>query len=218
MAAVIFDMDGVLVVSNPAHFRAWQEFSKESGVVITEEMFHREFTGRKNEEALEALFPGRFTPEEKASLSRRKEALFRERFVATLEPVPGVQALVRDLRRHRVPLALATSGPPENAAAIVRHLGIDGAFDAVITGQDVEAAKPDPAIFLKAARALGVAPAQAVIVEDSIAGVRAAVAAGGVCLAVTTTEPAERLREAGARRVVPDFLGLRAADLLEMLG
>lgn len=217
MAAVIFDMDGVLVISNPAHFKAWQDFSRESGIVITEEMFRREFSGRKNEEALEALFPGRFSEDERAELSRRKEALYRERYVPVLQPVPGVQDLVRDLARHRVALALATSGPPENVGAILHHLGLVGAFDVVVTGQDVKEAKPNPAIFLKAAEALGVSPARAVVVEDSLPGVRAAVAAGAVCLGLATSEPPERLKEAGAARVVDDFRGMEAQDLLRMI-
>lgn len=211
--AVLFDMDGVLVISNPLHFRAWQDFGREVGLVITEEMFYRELSGRKNEEALEALFPGRFDPEQRRELSRRKEALFRERYVPLLPPVPGVRELVADLRRHGVPLALATSGPPENVQAILRHLKLEGAFDAVVTGQDVPAAKPDPAIFRVAAQRLGVPCAESLVVEDSLAGVQAARAAGAVCLGVSTSEPPSRLEEAGAAHVVADFVGVDTAAL-----
>lgn len=213
MDVVLFDMDGVLVESDPAHFDAWQGFARESGIVITAEMFHRAFSGRKNEEALESLFPGRFSDEEKRELSRRKEALYRERYVPQLRPVAGVQELVRDLQRHGVPLALATSGPPENVDAILRHLRLEDAFDAIVTGYDVPEAKPNPAIFLRAAQALGVRASGALVVEDSLAGVQAAVAAGATCLAVTTTELGERLRAAGAAHVVRDFQGLTTAHL-----
>ena len=213
LQAVLFDMDGVLVISNPLHFRAWQDFGRQIGLVVTEEMFYREFSGRKNEEALEALFPGRFTAEERAELSRRKEALFRERYVPLLLPVPGVRELVADLNRHAVPLALATSGPPENVQAILRHLKLEGAFDVVVTGQDVTAAKPDPAIFRIAAERLGVPCEQALVIEDSIAGVQAACAAGAVCLGVSTSEPPSRLEEVGAVHVVADFLGMKTETL-----
>lgn len=206
--AVLFDMDGVLVISNPLHFQAWQDFGRQIGLVITEAMFYREFSGRKNEEALEALFPGRFSEQQRADLSRRKEALFRERYVPLLPAVPGVQQLVQDLRRRSVLLALATSGPPENVEAILRHLGLEGAFQAVVTGQDVTEAKPDPTIFQMAAARLGVAAEDSLVIEDSIAGVKAAVAAGAVCLGVSTTEPASRLRAVGAAHVVEDFRGL----------
>ncbi len=213
LRAVLFDMDGVLVISNPLHFRAWQDFGRQIGLAVTEEMFYREFSGRKNEEALEALFPGRFDADQRAELSRRKEALFRERYVPLLLPVPGVRELVIGLRRRSVPLALATSGPPENVRAILRHLKLEGAFDVVVTGQDVTAAKPDPAIFRISAERLGVPCERTLVIEDSVAGVRAARAAGAVCLGVSTSEPPSRLEEAGAAHVVADFTGMKAETL-----
>src|SRR5690606_25249928 len=98
-----------------------------------------------------------------------------------------------------IPLALATSAPKENAELITGRLGIARCFSAMVTGHEVKAAKPDPAIFLEAARRLGVPPSQCVVFEDSPAGVTAAVRAGARCVALATSVPAEKLLAEGAR-------------------
>lgn len=257
--AVLFDMDGVLVLSNPAHLAAWQAFAREElGLEITREMFYSTISGRKNEEALAELFPGRFSPEERARISRAKEAFYRERFGPQLQPVPGVLALVRELRavaaggaagqggasraagQGRTPgteaeagaagakfklnagaaevaLALATSGPPENAEFVLRQFGTREAFPMVVTAEDVRQSKPDPTIYLLAAERAGAAPERCVVLEDSVAGVQAAKRAGMHCLAVATSEPAEKLAQAGADWVRPDFRGVGWPELRALL-
>lgn len=221
-AGVLFDMDGVLVLSNQAHLAAWQEFARQRlGLEITVEMFYRSISGRKNEEALAELFPGKFTPEQLATISREKEAFYRERYGSTLQPVPGVLELIADLRRiaaqRPVALAVATSGPPENARLVLGRFGIASAFSAVVTGSQVTKAKPDPTIYLLAAQALNVQPQRCVVLEDAAAGVQAAKRASMRCLAVTTSEPAQRLLQAGADRVEPDFRRVTGRQLLMML-
>lgn len=214
MVAAIFDMDGVLVISNPAHLQAWREFGAQRGIHITDEMYYRAISGRRNDEALEELFPGRFSLEERLRLAEEKEAYYRERFAPHLDPVPGVVDLVRGLAAREIPLALATSGPRENAELITRQLGIRDLFRVMVTGLDVAEAKPNPAIFLEAARRLGTSPASCIVFEDSPAGVEAAVRAGARCIAVTTSEPAEVLRARGAERVLEDFRGIDIDALL----
>ncbi|BAS27884.1 HAD family hydrolase [Limnochorda pilosa] len=214
MPAAIFDMDGVLIISNPAHLQAWKEYGGRHGLEISDEMYYRAFSGRRNDEGLEELFPGRFTREERLQLSEAKEAYYREHFAPKLQPVPGVVELVRALADRRVPLALATSGPRENAELILRQLGLRDLFGVLVAGFDVPAAKPDPAIFLEAARQLGTPPAECVVFEDSPAGVEAASRAGARCVAVTTSDRAETLRDRGAHLVVDDFTHLDVDGLL----
>ncbi len=213
--AVIFDMDGVLVDSNPAHFKAWQDFGQRYGIEIDEEIYHKYINGRRNDEFLEELYPGRWSEEERLRISAEKEAFFREHYVKDVLPVPGTVAFVENLARLGIPLALATSAPKENAELITGRLGIARCFSAMVTGHEVKAAKPDPAIFLEAARRLGVPPSQCVVFEDSPAGVAAAVRAGARCVALATSVPAEKLLAEGARLALADFEGVDAEALLE---
>jgi beta-phosphoglucomutase len=225
VVAVLFDMDGVIVLSNQAHLAAWQAFARERlGLEITAGMFYRAISGRKNEEALAELFPGRFSAAELTRISAEKEAFYRERFGPQLTPVPGSLKLLSELRAWRdsqamppVRLALATSGPPENAEFIISRFDLRTAFDAVVTGNDVKRAKPDPTIYLRAAESVGAEPRRCVVLEDAVAGVMAAKRAGMRCLAVSTSEPADRLRTAGADEVRPDFTTVNRTTLRQLL-
>lgn len=205
MPAAIFDMDGVLVDSNAAHFKAWQAFGKRYGIEIDEAIFAKYINGRRNDEFLDEFYPGRWTKEERLRISQEKEAFYREHYVKEVPPVPGVVAFIKGLAQRGVPLALATSGPRENAELITQTLGIQPYFNVMVTGLDVTAAKPDPAIFLEAARRLGVPPGECVVFEDSPAGVQAAVRAGARCVAIATGTPPETLRAQGAHEVLPHF-------------
>lgn len=208
LKALIFDMDGVLIVSNPAHFLAWQRIGKEIGLDITEDLFYREFSGRKSVEVLAELFPDRFDEAELAGVWRRKEALFREEFVPFIEPVPGVVEWVRKAKGEGALLAVASSAPRENVEACVGRLGLLDEFDVVMTGSEVAASKPDPTIFKKTAELLGVRAGEAVVFEDSIPGVKAAVEAGIPCIGVTTSADRATLVAAGAKDAIPDFQGV----------
>jgi beta-phosphoglucomutase len=220
--AVLFDMDGVVVLSNPAHLAAWQLFGREKlGLDITPAMFYQAISGRKNEEALADLFPGRFAPEELARMSAEKEAYYRKHFGPQLEAVPGVLHLIGELTSPPVSahtlIALATSGPPENVEFVLNRFSISQAFRVVVNGAHVTRAKPDPAIYLLAADRLQVAPSRCVVLEDAFAGVEAAKRAGMRCLALSTSEPTERLRLAGADQVLPDLSGITWRHLAAML-
>ncbi len=205
MPAVIFDMDGVLVDSNVAHFKAWKEFGKRYGIEMNQEIFDKYLNGRRNDEFLAEYYPGRWTQEERLRISAEKEAFYREHFVKEAPPVPGVVAFIKNLAARGIPLALATSGPWENAELITSTLGVKPYFRVMVTGLDVTAAKPDPTIFLEAARRLGVPPKQCLVFEDSPAGVQAAVRAGARCVGISTTSAPETLLAQGAHQVLPHF-------------
>lgn len=216
--AAIFDMDGVLVDSNAAHFRAWQSFGKRYGIEIDEAIFAKYINGRRNDEFLEEMYPGRWSAEERLRISDEKEAYYREHYVPEVPPVPGVVDFIKSLKRRGVPLALATSAVRENADLILSLLGIESAFSAKVTGLEVPAAKPNPAIFVEAARRLGVPAEQCVVFEDSPAGVEAAVRAGARCVAIATTVAPQILLGRGAHRVLDHFEGVDAGELFSSLG
>jgi beta-phosphoglucomutase len=202
--AVIFDMDGVLVDTNPYHRRAWLAFAAEIGRGLTDAALRDRVFGWRTEEAIGNLW-GPLPTVVVADYAARKEALYRELIRREIRPVAGLHAFLGRLQAGGVRRALATSACRENVALIVGALGLGTAFAPVVFGEEVVRAKPDPAVFLLAARRLAADPARCLVIEDSLSGVAAAKAAGMRCLALTTTHTAAELRAAGADGAVADF-------------
>ncbi|WP_376795771.1 HAD family hydrolase [Thermogemmatispora sp.] len=203
LQAVIWDLDGVIIDSAQAHFRAWRRLAEEEGWKLSEEDFRATF-GMRNDRIIPLLW-GEMPPERVRALSERKEAYFRE--LVRQNPqglaLPGALELLQALHEAGIAQALASSTPPENIALISELLGLQRYLQALISGEMAERGKPAPDIFLKAAEALGVSPSACLVIEDAVAGVEAAHAAGMRCLAVTTTREAEALRQADL--VVPSL-------------
>lgn len=192
--AVIWDMDGVLVDTGPFHFQAWRRILRERGRDLTEKGFLESF-GMKSVDILRKVL-GELRPEELNLLARRKEEYYREELAERVRPLPGAMAILESLREAGFHQALASSAPPKNIGLVLDSLGIAHYFEALVSGDEVEAGKPDPEIFLEASRRLGVSPRRCVVLEDSVAGVRAARAAGMRCVAITNSNPQEKLGEA----------------------
>ena len=193
--AVLWDMDGVLVDTEPFHWQAWEKLSREAGFPMSYDDFRRTF-GWRNEEILRELLGPDISDQRVAELGHRKEKLYRDAVRGNVKPLPGAIELLRKLREAGFRQAVASSAPGANVELILKDLEIKGDFDAVLCDRDVERGKPDPQIFLRAAERLSVVPARCLVIEDAVMGVRAARSAGMACLAVTTTHPAEGLREA----------------------
>lgn len=212
-AAVLFDLDGVLVLSAPAHHYAFAQILRREGRAFSMEDFERVGLGRARREVLNTLLPGLAEPR-LVELMAEKERLTRA-FIAAhgLPAVPGALDLVRALRARGLPVAVATAS--RTPGLLLGAIGAEDLFDVVVGGEEVALPKPDPACYLRAAALLGVDPAGCLVVEDSSLGVRAGKAAGARVLGVTTTATAASLRAAGADVVVgPEALlegGLRAA-------
>lgn len=183
----IFDLDGTLVDSYDAHLDAWRLVARELGHELTLEQFGRQF-GRTNEPIIEELceWAGRPRPAaaEIAEIAERKESLYRERIALAFPTMPGGPALLGSLHREGWRLAVGSSGPPENVRVAVAGLGAERLFSGLVTGADVSRGKPDPEVFLLAAKRLGVEPRRAIVVEDAPAGVEAAHRAGMRCVAL----------------------------------
>lgn len=185
--AVIFDVDGVLVDSFQAHYESWQRMGQEYGVVMTYDQFLTTF-GRTSREIIRELWGDRITTEEEvAAYDDRKEALFREILAADFPAMDGAVELIRSLYEDGIPMAVGSSGPPDNVHLTLDSLGCRHLFGAIITGKDVTRGKPDPQVFQVGAQRLGIAPSQCVVFEDAPAGVRAAKSAGMKCIAVVST-------------------------------
>lgn len=208
-AALLLDLDGTLVDTEPLHRAAYRRFFEARGWDLPDLSM---FTGRRAEDVF-ATEPGPWAGEDLPALVL--EVLSHLDPEAMPDPIPGAEALLVTARRLAVPVAIVTSARP----AWVRRLAVGplpalGDVEVVVTAEDVVDGKPHPAGYDLACRRLDVAPPGALAVEDSPAGVRAAVAAGvGDVVGVTTTHDADRLGAAGASMVVADL-----ESLVERLG
>jgi beta-phosphoglucomutase len=188
---VLWDMDGVLVDTGEYHFRAWSQVLPEYGLTMTPEFFRATF-GMNNAGLVSRLLGRTPEPEYLAELSERKEAQFRQLLRGHVQPLPGARLWLERLKAEGVPQAIASSAPLANIDAIMDELGLRSYFAVILTGINLPG-KPDPTVFLKAARLIDVPPERCVVVEDAVAGVEAAKRAGMWCIAVTTTNPAGAL-------------------------
>ncbi|WP_068614332.1 beta-phosphoglucomutase [Paenibacillus tuaregi] len=180
MKGAIFDLDGVIVDTAKYHYLAWRSLAEELGFEFTEEDNER-LKGVSRMESLNILLEiGRIDApdEERERMAASKNERYVE-FISRLdesELLPGVRAYLTDLRSKGVKIALGSAS--KNAEFILSKLNIRGLFDAVVDGNQVVNAKPDPEVFLIACRKLGLEPAECVVFEDAAAGVQAAIAAG----------------------------------------
>ena len=195
--AVIWDLDGVILDSADEHRRAWLRLAREEGIPMTDADFWATF-GKRNDDIFATLW-GNLTPEQVKILSDRKEMYFRELIRESAAPLPGAIELMQELRDAHLSQALASSTPIENIDLIADVLGLNQYLSILVSGETVAKGKPAPDIFLKAASELNMHPTVCLVIEDAVAGVEAAHAAGMQCIAV-----------AGNR----DLPGLRKAELM----
>jgi beta-phosphoglucomutase len=207
----LWDLDGVLVDTGEFHFQAWSQALSEYAITSFTEEFFRATFGMNNAGVLSSLLGYELPAERVAEISGRKEDLFRQAVRGRVQPLSGARVWVERLKGAGVRQAIASSAPQANIDTLVDELGLRPYFEAIVSGANLPG-KPDPAVFLEAAHLIGVPPARCVVIEDAVAGVEAARRAGMRCIAVTTTNPAHTLEEAGADVVVErlDALALHA--------
>jgi len=187
IVAVIFDMDGVLVDSYDAHRVSWQRLAMELGYEMTDEQFAATF-GRTSREIIEELWShAKLSRQQVTELDDRKEASYRDIIAADFPAMDGAVELIDELHDAGIPLAVGSSGPPQNVAVVVQQLGRGDKFQAAVTGSDVTRGKPDPQVFQIAAARLHVPPSDCVVVEDAPAGLAAAHAAGMKSVGLVST-------------------------------
>jgi beta-phosphoglucomutase len=175
---VLWDLDGTIVDSAELHYLAWREALRALGHEHTREEFARGF-GKRNDLVVRDLLGDALPADAACLLIEDKETRYR-RLVRErgLKPLPGVAEWLERLRGGGFRQALASSAPPANIEVSLEALGLGRYLDAVVSAEEVGHGKPDPAIFLEAARRLGVPPARCVVVEDAPAGLEGARRAG----------------------------------------
>lgn len=202
----MFDLDGTLV--DDASFRrdAWSRLALKIGALMTESVFHS-FDGMKSEDVLARLVGRSLGPSLAEALERDWDATYRELYRPHVAPAPGASELLARLRAAGIKIGLATSLGAESRAMVLDALGWHSAFDAVVASEGLPG-KPEPDVFIAAARALDVPPAECLAFEDSWNGVTAAVTAGMTVVGITSTVDAEVLLRGGARYTIGELTKL----------
>ncbi|MBZ5683975.1 MAG: HAD family phosphatase [Acidobacteriia bacterium] len=212
-AGLIFDMDGVLVDSEPLHKKAKELAFAEVGIIVPDSVYDS-YKGQPDATMLPEILTARgFHKERIEELLRRKRQIY-EGIEHGLQTVDGAADFVT-WAASRYKIALATSATARNREATLRLLEIGHLFHAVVDASGHQRPKPDPEVFLIALEQLSLKAADCWIIEDSVNGLRAAKAAGCFSAAITTTFDTNTLVTAGADIVVDSFSELRA--LLESL-
>lgn len=213
---VVFDMDGVLVGSGPAHAASWKAVARRHGVQISDGQFQATF-GRTSREIISMLWGDQVDEAAAKRIDEEKEAFYRELVRGMVPLTIGVRETLRGLQAAEIPMAIATSGPRENVDLVLDEARLRPFFRAIVTGQDVPRGKPAPDVFLLAAERLACVPGACVVVEDAPVGIEAAHAAGMRVAALIGTHTATTLEGAGAERVVERLSEITPELVREML-
>ena len=191
--AVIFDMDGVIVDSNPFHRKALTDFCQKHGFMLSEDQMKTKIFGRTNKEWLTEFFGGNITLNQIREYEEEMESQFREDFAPHIKPIKGLIRFLEELKRNNITLAVASSAPKLNVDFILKKTKTTNYFSTIINGDSIENGKPHPEIYLKAVEAIGVIPQRCIVIEDSLSGIEAARKAGCKVIGITTTHSHQEL-------------------------
>ena len=215
--ALIFDMDGTMVDSMPFHAKSWGEFTHRHGIAMGTDEVLRRTTGRNGVECMHELFGRQLSDREAWQLVAEKEAIYRELFAPVFAEVRGFRGFARQALERGLKLAVGTAGDRHNIEFVMTRLQMAPPPLAVVGGDEGLPGKPQPAIFLEAARRIGVPPAQCIVFEDAPLGIEAARRAGMRAVAVCTTHSTTELAGSHVVAQVRDYEELMTTDFLESL-
>ena len=201
--AVVFDMDGVLVHSAPCHSAAFQNvLQKYFGI---SDFQYAPFAGWRTRDVIEAVLADKgmeVSSETIAAASAEKTRVALDLIKNSATMITGIIEVLTELRDSGFVLALASSGSPQSVQSFLKSSSSSGMFRSVLTGGDVSQAKPNPEIYSRTFEAIGVDPQRCLVVEDAVAGVIAAIRAGGSVVGVAGTCSEADLSGAGAIAVL----------------
>lgn len=211
--AILLDLDGTIVNTDPLHYQIWRDILKNYGMEMDENFYRRHISGRQNSAIVADILP-QLTKTAGEKLASDKEARFRE-LSLNLKPLAGLPDLLSWIDTHKLQTAVVTNAPRANAKSVLEVLELTDTFDAVVLGEEAIAAKPDPAPYLLALSRLGVSPQEAIAFEDSPSGMTAAVAAGIYSIGITSTHDPDVLLALGAKRAIADFTAPELWQILD---
>lgn len=185
--AIIFDMDGLMVDSEPLARRAWDQILQTYGHNMTDDVY-RQMIGRRTDQAGQILLNNYALPLTLDKLVTEKASIFHEIRAQGVPAMPGLMVLQETIQERNIPWAVATSSPREHATIILTQLGLAETCHAIAAGNEVTYGKPAPDIYLLAAKRLGINPTLCLALEDSEPGCQAAAAAGMKVIAIPNGE------------------------------
>ncbi|MGK7390081.1 MAG: HAD family hydrolase [Candidatus Cyclobacteriaceae bacterium M2_1C_046] len=213
--AVLFDMDGVIVDSNPYHKLAFKAFLEQYNIELTDEELKTKVFGRTNKEIMTYIFKDDVTQKKTEMWANEKEAIFRDMYKQHIKPVKGLVPFLQNLKARGIATAIGTSAPLANLDFVLDTLNIRKYFNMLVHSADVTHGKPHPEVYLKAASKLRVKPAQCIVIEDSLPGVEAGLNAGMKIIGVTTTHKPEEMYQ--THLIIENFEELNIEQLLDIL-
>ena len=208
---VVFDLDGTLVANMEIHAQAFAIFAERHRLPSLDQAARARLDGKLNRDIFPVLFGRELAEADLLAYAGEKEALYRELSRGHLVPLRGLDRLLDVLEARSLPVAVATSAPADNVRHTLEELGLGTRLRLIVRSDEVAQGKPHPDVFLAAASLLGRTPERCLAFEDAPAGIAAARAAGMICVALSTSFPAEAFADHGAR---PDY---SVADFHEFL-
>lgn len=215
--ALIFDMDGTMIDSMPSHTQSWVEFCRRHDLAIDVKDLMRRTTGRTGAECMQELFQRTSAPADVAALIAEKEAIYRALFAPQFTEVAGFTAFSELAAGQGLKFGIGTAGDRHNIEFAFNLLKMKLKPDAVVGGDEGFAGKPNPDIFLEAARRMDVEPACCVVFEDAPFGIEAARRAGMRAVGICTTHTADELAGPHVVAHARHFSELIESNFLESL-
>jgi len=215
----IFDMDGVVIDSNPFHKIAWEKFLSGQGIPFDDQLFDNVLSGRTGPTSLHLIF-GDDLSQEKLDLYLEEvdsnyQNILRES--DDVRPIAGVHAFLDQITGNGIRLALATSAPVLNIELGLEKLKLENTFEHIVGKVDVSHGKPHPEVYLTTLKLLGMSAENCVVFEDSKAGIQSARSAGIKVVGISSAHSKEELMDEGVSMVVNDFTELGLEQVISLL-
>lgn len=206
LKAVIFDMDGTIVISEPFHFQAFCEVFAKFGIKYEYDEFTHKFAGTGSKNIFTKIFKEHGIKEDITTYAEEKKDILQKLLRENkLEIVKGFKKFFVKIKQKGIKTAIASGTSLDNIELTLQNIGFEKDFEVLTSGREVANNKPAPDILLLTAKRLKVKPEECLVIEDAISGVLSAKNAGMRCIAVATTTKTEALKKAGADLVVEDF-------------
>jgi len=215
LSAILFDLDGTIVNTDPIHYQAWRQMLLNYGIDIDQTFYKSRVSGRLNPEIVKDILP-QLSQVEGEKFAEEKESLFRQ-LAGNLQPLNGFPEFITWTKTHGLKRALVTNAPKSNAEFMLEVLGIRDVFDTVVLAEDCVAGKPDPAPYQVALQNLSVTATEAIALEDSPSGIRSAVSANILTIGIASTHDPGGLTQIGTAIAIADFTDRHLWTLLDSL-
>lgn len=215
----IFDMDGVVIDSNPYHKIAWEKFLRGQGIKFDDQLFDNVLSGRTGPTSLRMLFGEDLNQETLDHYLEEVDSNYQNilRQSKDVKPIAGLHNFLSQISGNGIKLALATSAPVLNIELGLKKLNLANTFEHIVGKVDVTHGKPHPEVYLTTLKLLGLPAKNCIVFEDSKAGIQSARSAGIKVIGIASGHSREELLEEGVNLVVDDFTGLDPDKVLAMI-